>query len=64
MIAGGFAADGFPFNLRYGYRDPNNLQSGLVVVQGSWMLRPGTRPSALRRHVPRGLGIRERLRRP
>ena len=45
MIAGGFAADGFPFYLRYGYRDPNDPQSGLVVMQGSWMLRPGTRPS-------------------
>ena len=46
MIAGGFAADGFPFYLRYGYRDPNDPQSGLVAVRGSWMLRPGTRPSA------------------
>ncbi len=45
MIAGGFAADGFPFYLRYGYRDPNDPQSGLVVVRGSWMLRPGSRPS-------------------
>ncbi|MCZ0952085.1 MAG: YHYH protein [Rhodospirillaceae bacterium] len=45
MIAGGFAADGFPFYLRYGYRDPNDPQSGLVAMQGSWMLRPGTRPS-------------------
>lgn len=44
MIAGGFAADGFPFYLRYGYRDPNDPQSGLVAVRGSWMLRPGTRP--------------------
>ena len=45
MIAGGFAADGFPFYLRYGYQDPNDPQSGLVAMQGSWMLRPGTRPS-------------------
>ena len=45
MIAGGFAADGFPFYLRYGYRDPNDPQSGLVAMRGSWMLRPGTRPS-------------------
>ena len=45
MIAGGFAADGFPFYLRYGYRDPNDPQSGLVAIQGSWMLRPGTRPT-------------------
>ena len=47
MIAAGFAADGFPFYLRYGYRDPNDPQSGLVAVLGSWMLRPlgrGTRP--------------------
>jgi len=45
MIAGGFAADGFPFYLRYGYREPNDPQSGLVAMRGSWMLRPGTRPS-------------------
>lgn len=45
MIAGGFAADGFPFYLRYGYSDPSDPQSGLVAMQGSWMLRPGTRPS-------------------
>ena len=45
MIAGGFAADGFPFYLRYGYRDPNDPQSGLVAMRGSWMLRPGSRPS-------------------
>ena len=45
MIAGGFAADGFPFYLRYGYRDPDDPQSGLVAMQGSWMLRRGTRPS-------------------
>ena len=43
MIAGGFAADGFPFYLRYGYRDPDNPESGLVAVRGSWMLWPGTR---------------------
>ena len=45
MIAGGFAADGFPFYLRYGYSDPSDPQSGLVAMQGSWMLRPGTRPT-------------------
>ncbi len=45
MIAGGFAADGFPFYLHYGYRDPNDPQSGLVAVRGRWMLRPGTHPS-------------------
>ena len=45
MIVGGFAADGFPFYLRYGYRDPDDPQSGLVALRGSWMLRPGTRPS-------------------
>ena len=45
MIAGGFAADGFPFYLRYGYQDSNDPQSGLVAMRGSWMLRSGTRPS-------------------
>ena len=45
MILGGYAADGFPFYLRYGYSDPDDASSGLMAMQGSWVLRSGTRPS-------------------
>ena len=45
MILGGYAADGHPFYLRYGYADPMDASSGLVVVQASWELREGTRDS-------------------
>lgn len=43
MILGGYAADGHPFYLRYGYADPDDPESGLVVVEASWELREGTR---------------------
>lgn len=46
MILGGYAADGFPFYLRYGLNDPNDVNSGLKVIHASWELRFGTRPSA------------------
>lgn len=46
MILGGYAADGFPFYLRYGYNDPADPNSGLKVVHASWELRSGTRPTA------------------
>ena len=46
MILGGYAADGFPFYLRYGYNDPNDANSGLKVMQASWELLSGTRPSS------------------
>ena len=45
MILGGYAADGFPFYLRYGYNDPNDASSGLKVIKASWELRSGTRPN-------------------
>lgn len=45
MILGGYAADGFPFYLRYGYADPDDASSGLVVIEHSWELKPGTRDS-------------------
>ena len=45
MVLGGFAADGFPFYLRYGYADPDDASSGLVVIEHSWELKSGTRDS-------------------
>ncbi|MEM8769255.1 MAG: YHYH protein [Pseudomonadota bacterium] len=45
MILGGYAADGFPFYLRYGYANPEDPASDLVPVAGSWELRSGTRGS-------------------
>ncbi len=44
MVLAGYAADGFPMYLRYGYSDPSNPNSGLEVVEHSWELRSGTRP--------------------
>ncbi|MEM9495842.1 MAG: YHYH protein [Pseudomonadota bacterium] len=45
MILGGYAADGFPFYLRYAYADPSDASSGLAVMEGSWELLSGTRPN-------------------
>ena len=45
MVLGGYAADGFPFYLRYGYADPDDASSGLVVLEGSYDIISGTRPS-------------------
>ncbi|MEM1433730.1 MAG: YHYH protein [Pseudomonadota bacterium] len=45
MILGGYAADGFPFYLRYGHTDPDDSTSPLAVMQGSWEVRSGTRTS-------------------
>lgn len=45
MILGGYAADGFPIYLRYGYADPGDRDSGLATIEASWELRTGTRPS-------------------
>ena len=44
MVLGGYAADGFPIYLRYGHVDPNDPDSGLQVMKGSWELKAGTRP--------------------
>ncbi|WP_202962359.1 YHYH protein [Congregibacter litoralis] len=44
----GWAADGFPIYARYGYSEPMNSASGLVVMQGSYQLvntPSGNRPS-------------------
>lgn len=43
LILGGYAADGFPFYLRYGYADPSDASSDVVVMETSWELRDGTR---------------------
>ena len=45
LILGGYAADGFPLYLRYGYNLPNDASSGIRVVTGSWQVKSGTRPS-------------------
>lgn len=45
MILGGYAADGFPFYLRYGYVDADDPLSGLTALEGSWEVRSGTRTS-------------------
>jgi hypothetical protein len=45
MILGGYAADGFPFYLRYGHSDPDDASSALVVIEASYELRSGTRAS-------------------
>jgi hypothetical protein len=41
----GWAADGFPTYLRYGYADPDDPTSGVVELTSSWRLRSGSRPS-------------------
>lgn len=43
MILAGWAADGHPFYIRYGYADPNDAESGLVALEASWELRSGAR---------------------
>ena len=45
MVMVGYAADGFPVYARYGYVDPMSPSSGVAVMQGSYELRSGTRPS-------------------
>ena len=44
LILGGYAADGFPFYLRYGYVDASDSSSGLIAMEGSWEVQSGTRP--------------------
>jgi hypothetical protein len=45
MVLVGFAADGYPMYARYGYVDALDPSSGVVVMQGSYELKTGTRPS-------------------
>ena len=45
MVLIGYAADGFPVYARYGYVDPLNPASGIAVMEGSFELKTGTRPS-------------------
>ncbi len=45
MVLGGYAADGFPFYLRYGYADSADSSSGLARMAGSWKIKAGTRTS-------------------
>jgi hypothetical protein len=41
----GYAADGFPIYAPYGYRDPDNPESGMKELQPSFRLRQGERRS-------------------
>lgn len=45
MVLAGYAADGFPIYLRFGYTDAANASSGLKVIEHSWELKSGTRPN-------------------
>ncbi len=40
----GWAGDGYPIFAVWGYADPNDSNSGLVELQGSWQLKSGVRP--------------------
>ncbi|NCF31971.1 MAG: YHYH protein [Proteobacteria bacterium] len=46
MILGGYAADGFPIYLRYGFNQANDSSSGVKVIASSWQVKNGTRPSS------------------
>jgi len=41
----GWAADGFPIYVAYGYTDPDAADSGIVELRSSWRLKSGARPS-------------------
>lgn len=41
----GWAADGFPVYLRYGYTDPSDPSGGVTNLQPSYQLKSGSRPS-------------------
>ncbi|MCB1004689.1 MAG: YHYH protein [Acidimicrobiales bacterium] len=41
----GWAADGFPIYLRYGYTDPTDAGSGVTNLASSYRLKSGDRPS-------------------
>lgn len=45
MVLAGYAADGFPMYLRYGYTDASDSTSALKVIEHSWELISGTRAS-------------------
>jgi hypothetical protein len=44
MVFSGYAADGFPMYLRFGYTDASVASSTLKVIEHSWELKSGTRP--------------------
>ena len=41
----GYAADGFPIYILYGYSDPTDTASAVIVVKSSYQLKSGTRAS-------------------
>ncbi|MCB0524402.1 MAG: YHYH protein [Saprospiraceae bacterium] len=44
MALVGYAADGFPIYYKYGYRVPDDPNSGIVALNSSYELKSGTRP--------------------
>lgn len=44
----GWAADGFPLYCKYGYKDPNDPQSGTTELRSSYRLKKGNRPGGAR----------------
>ena len=45
MILAGYAADGFPIYVQYGYSDAKDMRSSLRSMRSSYRLKSGTRPS-------------------
>lgn len=45
MILAGYAADGFPIYIKFGYTDPKDMRSPLKPLHSSYQLKKGTRPS-------------------
>lgn len=45
MILAGYAADGFPIYVKYGYSDSKDMRSSLRPMRSSYRLKAGKRPS-------------------
>lgn len=45
MILGGYAADGFPIYIKFGYSDPADMRSALKPMRSSYELKAGMRPT-------------------
>jgi len=44
MLLVGYAADGFPIYYRYGYYDPNDINTEIIDLKTSYALKTGDRP--------------------
>ena len=44
MLLVGYAADGFPIYYRYGYSDPEDINSKIIDLKTSYRLKSGDRP--------------------